>query len=114
MPLALPEPFNSFFETLFYYGSFSTALFTLVMYLNAVQNGAKFQREFMVLRGELSIIACILALGHNIHTGQTYFVWLFTEPERLTRDTALLLATLTTLVLIALMLPLFITSFPSV
>lgn len=106
-----PQSIDSVFVTLFYYGSFSTALFTLVMYMNAVKNGSKFQKEFMVLRGELSIIACILAFGHNIHAGRTYFVWLFVEPERFTRDTELLLATVITLVLIALMVPLFITSF---
>ncbi len=111
---SLSAPISTLFTIFFSYGTLSTALFTLVMYMNAVPNGSKFQKHFMPLRGELSIIACILALGHNLFTGQTYFDWLLNNPERLQNDLPLLYATYITIVLIILLLPLFITSFKTV
>lgn len=66
----------------------------------------------MPIRGELSIIASILTLGHNISFGLTYFRLLFTQPDCLPVNQ--LLAAICSLVMLCIMLPLFITSFKCV
>ncbi|MBQ3880064.1 MAG: FMN-binding protein [Oscillospiraceae bacterium] len=37
----------------------------------------------MPMRAQLSILACILTIGHNIAYGKTYFVMLFGAPSRM-------------------------------
>ncbi len=96
----------------FAWGGFASAIFVVVMYAGAVQQGSVAQRKWMPIRAELSIIASILTLGHNLSAGQTYFVYLFTEPSKL--QGSLLWATICTLLMLCIMLPLFITSFPKV
>ena len=66
----------------------------------------------MPIRAELSIIASILTLGHNIIYGKTYFVLLFTKPGII--KTNVLIAAIISLILILIMVPLMITSFPKV
>lgn len=90
----------------------STALFAAVMYAGAVPNGSKLMKAVMPIRGELSIIASILTLGHNISFGLTYFRLLFTQPDCLPVNQ--LLAAICSLVMLCIMLPLFITSFKCV
>ena len=46
-------------------GALAMALFYIVMFANAVPNGAAFMRAVMPIRGELSILASILAVGHG-------------------------------------------------
>ncbi len=93
-------------------GALGTALFVVVMITGALPNGSAAMKKLMPIRGELSIIASILTLGHNITYGKTYFVMLFTQPDMLSGTQ--LLACLTSLVMICIMLPLFITSFKAV
>lgn len=93
-------------------GPLATALFALVMYMAILPRGGKAVKRLLPIRAELSIIACILTLGHNLAHGKTYFVMLFTRPERLSGN--LLWAAMISAVLIFIMLPLFITSFPMV
>lgn len=109
---SLPSFCSSFMSTFFYYGTVSTAIFTLVMYANAFRNGSIVQKTLMPIRAELSIIACILAYAHNIYAGKTYFVMLFTDSGRM--STLTICACIITMILIALMTPLFITSFKPV
>ena len=90
----------------------STALFAAVMYAGAVPNGSRFMKAVMPIRGELSIIASILTLGHNISYGKTYFRMLFVQPDRLPVNQ--LLAAVCSLVMLCIMLPLLITSFKCV
>lgn len=108
----LPAPLATFMSTFFQYGTVATAMFSLVMYTNAFHNGSFIQKTFMPIRAELSIIACILAYGHNIYTGKSYFVMLFTHADKMSTST--ICATLLTLVLLLIMTPLFVTSFKSV
>lgn len=93
---------------IFTQGGLGGALFIAVMFAAAVPNGSRYMRLVMPIRGELSIIASILTLGHNIAFGRTYFVRLFA-------GTALpfpvLCAAICSLCMIVIMLPLFITSF---
>ncbi|WP_455537959.1 hypothetical protein [Terrisporobacter sp.] len=92
--------------------AFATAIFVIVMYTGAFKNGGKLIKFLMPIRAQLSIIACILTLAHNISFGKYYFVSLFTAPK--TIPTNMKAAAVVSIILIVIMIPLFITSFPSV
>lgn len=93
-------------------GALGTALFVVVMITGALPNGSSAMKKLMPVRGELSIIASILTLGHNITYGKTYFVMLFTQPAMLSATQ--LAACISSIVMICIMIPLFITSFKAV
>lgn len=93
-------------------GGLAGALFILVMFAGAVKNGSIYMRRIMPIRGELSIMASILTLGHNIAFGRTYFVRLYTSAAELRWN--VLAAAICSLIMIAVMLPLFVTSFKSI
>lgn len=40
------------------------ALFTVVMFVGALPQGSRLRKRFAPIRGEMSIVACLLALGH--------------------------------------------------
>ena len=92
--------------------AFATALFAVVMYMAVLPRGGRAVKRLFPIRAELSILACILTLGHNLAYGKTYFVMLLTRPERLEGE--ILWAAICSVVLVALMLPLMVTSFPRV
>lgn len=93
-------------------GSLGTAMFIAVMYAGALPKGSKLIAPLMKIRGELSITAAILVLCHNFTYGMTYFRMLFTKTSMLSATQ--LAAAVISLVLIAIMLVLTVTSFPSV
>lgn len=107
-----PAWVRSWIWPIFARSALSTALFAAVMYAGAVPNGSRLMKTVMPIRGELSIIASILTLGHNISFGMTYFRLLFTRPDRL--PTNQLLAAVCSLVMLCIMIPLFVTSFKCV
>lgn len=109
---AFPAWVRTWIWPLFSRGALSTALFVAVMYAGAVPHGSRLMKTLMPIRGELSILASILTLGHNIAYGKTYFRMLFTRPERLARTQ--LLAAVCSLVMLCIMIPLFVTSFKCV
>lgn len=102
---------TNFIVPIFTQGGLAGALFMAVMFAAAVPNGSKFMRTVMPIRGEVSIIASILTLGHNIVFGRTYFVSLFSGAAM---PANLLLAAICSLIMLAIMLPLFVTSFKRV
>lgn len=108
----LPVWAQNAFLALFTRGAFATALWLIIMNTGALKNGSKLIKALMPIRGELSILAAILTLGHNICYGKTYFVRLFTQASSMawTQWTAAVIS----LVMIALLLPLTVTSFPAV
>lgn len=93
-------------------GALGTSMFIIVMMIGALQNNNIIKKWFMPIRGELSIIASIFVLLHNFYYGEYYFKILFTNPSEL--DAYRIVATIVSLVLIAIMIPLFITSFKCV
>ena len=99
---------NSVLWNIFVNCAFATALFAVVMYMAVLPRGGRAVKRLLPVRAELSIIASILTLGHNVAYGRTYMI----RPERL--EGALLWAAICSVVLIALMLPLMVTSFPKV
>ena len=109
---SFPEWFTDSIVMMYARGALSTAVFAIVMYLGVVPLHFAPAKRLMRIRGEISIIGSILALGHNIYYGIYYFPHLFTEPGEL--GVPYLIATILTLILIAIMLPLMITSFRSV
>lgn len=90
-------------------GAFSTATFIIVMYLGAFKKNTIMAKKLFSIRGEMSIIACISTLGHNIVYGINYFPKLFLNPASLNKSQ--IIATSLTMGMILIMLPLFITSF---
>jgi DMSO/TMAO reductase YedYZ heme-binding membrane subunit/uncharacterized protein with FMN-binding domain len=103
--VSFPTWFNSWVWPLVSRSGLSAALFVAVMFAGALTNGSKPVKVLMPIRGELSILACILTLGHNISYGMTYF-------RRLTRLPSYQLgAAICSIVMICIMLPLFVTSF---
>ena len=66
---------------LFTKSTFATSIFVVVMYTGALKNGSKLMKILMPIRAELSIIASILTLAHNISFGRYHFVTLFTKPK---------------------------------
>lgn len=110
--VTFPEWFQNWVWPIVSRSAFSTALFAAIMWTGALPNGSKAIKHLMPIRGELSILACILTLGHNASYGLTYFRFLFTQPSLLPDNQ--LAAAICSLVMICIMLPLFVTSFKSV
>lgn len=93
-------------------GGLAGAFFVIVMMTGALPNKTSLIKILMPVRGELSIIASILTLGHNMAYGKTYFVALLCNSSQM--PVAQRLAAYCSLAMILLMLPLFITSFKTV
>lgn len=107
-----PSFLQNYVIGLFSRGALATALWCVVMWTGALPNGSILMKAFMPIRGELSILAAILTLGHNMGYGKTYFVRLFTDPGSMkpTQVTAGILS----LLMLAIMIPLTILSFPMI
>ncbi|MGM9605103.1 MAG: FMN-binding protein [Faecousia sp.] len=92
-------------------GAVGTAFFIFVMYAGALPNGHPLMKKIMPIRGELSIFACLLTLGHNLSYGKNYLTpgYLFSAPVSPTKVAAWISA-----VSILLMLMLTITSIKAV
>lgn len=82
------------------------------MWTGAFPNKSAPIKAFMPIRGELSILAAILTLCHNVYYGRTYFVRLFTDSEHM--STAQVTAAVLSLAMLAIMIPLTVMSFPKV
>ena len=83
---ALPAWFTATILPILIKSTFATAIFVIVMYTGAFKNGSKLIKFLMPIRAELSIIAGILTLAHNISFGRNHFVNLFTAPETMTTN----------------------------
>ena len=108
----VPEFVNTYIIGLFSRGAFGTALWAVEMWTGAFPNGSKPIKAFMPIRGELSIFAAILTLGHNIGYGKTYFVRLFTDASRMSAEQ--LTASFLTIAMLIIMIPLTVMSFPQI
>ena len=78
--------FNDYILNMFRRGTIGTALFVVVMYMATLKNGSKAMKTLMPIRGQLSIMASIMCLCHNIFFGRTYFIMMFTKPDEYTMD----------------------------
>ncbi len=107
-----PSWLKDYILPIFTKSSLATSVFVVVMYTGAFKNGSKPIKFLMPIRAQLSIIGCILALSHNIIYGKTHFVKLFTNPSSMA--TNMVIAAIISIILILIMLPLMVTSFPKV
>jgi DMSO/TMAO reductase YedYZ heme-binding membrane subunit len=102
----LPEWFTDWVVIPILHGTLSTAFFVIVMYIGALSDKVPGVKGLREIRGALSIIACILAVGHNVSFGTYYFPAIFSgEPEPV-----YIISACMSVALIAIMLPLGITS----
>lgn len=108
----LPVFVNTYILGLFTRGTLATALWCVVMISGALPNGSVPIKKLMPIRGELSIFTAILTLGHNIGYGRTYFVLLFTNRERMSENQ--IYASICTIIMLAIMIPLTVMSFPKI
>lgn len=109
---AAPEWITEYIVNPFKRGALPTAMFIVVMYVGALDAKKASVSKLLGIRGELSIIACILTLGHNIIYGQKQFVNLFTNPSEMKPHS--LIAAIISIIMIAILLPLMVTSFKAV
>ncbi len=107
-----PAWMQTYFFGLLTRGAFATALWCIVMWTGALPNGSKAMKMLMPIRGELSILAAIFTLGHNIGYGRIYFVRMFTDAAHMSGTQ--FAAGVLSLLMLLIMLPLTILSFPSV
>ncbi|MCI7813588.1 MAG: FMN-binding protein [Lachnospiraceae bacterium] len=108
----IPGWLNTFVTDYIRRGVVATSLFLIVMYAILMPPKSKSQKVFMGLRGEIAIMASLLILSHNMYYGKRYFRMLFTDIQGL--QTAERVAALCSLLMIALLIPLTITSFKTV
>lgn len=108
----LPSWFNEYFMKIFSRGIFATATFMIVMYLGTITKHNDFSKKLMAIRGEISIMASLLVFSHNIIFGLRYFPTLFTNPSSMPKRE--LIASIITMFLLLMLIPLFVTSFKSV
>ena len=107
-----PAFVNNYIIALFSRGTLATGLWAVVMWTGALPNGSKPIKALMPIRGELSIFAALLTLGHNIGFGKTYFVRMFTAPGSMGAQQ--LAAGIISIIMLAIMLPLTVMSFPKI
>lgn len=110
--IRLQGPFREF-ESLISRGILGTAIIAVVMVVGALNNKQPYTRRFLSIRAELSIIACILILPHNI-------VYAYYSLLNLTKvlaappsnfKTVSLCISISGILAVTIMIPLFITSF---
>lgn len=110
--VAMPQFVRQNIVGIFAKGTIGTAFFIIVMITGALPRGSKLIGPLMRIRGELSIMAAILVLSHNLTYGMTYFKMLFSVPAAL--PAAQRCAAVISLILIVLMIGLTVISFPAV
>ena len=81
--VAMPQFVRQNIVGIFAKGTIGTAFFIIVMITGALPRGSKLIGPLMRIRGELSIMAAILVLSHNLTYGMTYFKMLFSAPAAL-------------------------------
>ncbi len=110
--LRLPAFANEWIMPFFAKGGLAGAMFILVMYAGAMPTASKAQRLLMPVRGQLSIIASILALAHAVYSGRPYLLILLNKMRSF--SSGQLAVFVFSLLMIAVMIPLFVTSFKKI
>ncbi|MCR5428137.1 MAG: FMN-binding protein [Lachnospiraceae bacterium] len=93
-------------------GGLAGALFVLVMSANAFPNGSRPIKLLMPIRGEMSIMASILAMSHIAIYGSTQLKSLFGHWGSIAAAT--LISDIMSFGLVLLLIPLFVTSFKKI
>lgn len=90
------------------HGGLAGAFFILVMFAGALHSKSRWKMVLVPIRGELAIYASILASGHIFIYGKTQYSHLLMGDDMLP---AIRISVIITIIMIALMLPCFVTSF---
>ncbi|MBR2790977.1 MAG: hypothetical protein IKD70_10290 [Eggerthellaceae bacterium] len=93
-------------------GLFAISFFIIVMYIGVLDDQNQVRKMLMPIRGELSVIACILAFGHAINYLQSYLTVIFGYSSMVA--THILIGMIIALIILILLIPLTITSFKSI
>ncbi len=107
-----PDFVSNYIIALFSRGALATGLWAVIMWTGALPNGSKAIKTLMPIRGELSILAALLTLGHNIRFGKIYFLRMFTAPQSMSGQQ--LAAGIISIIMLVIMLPLTVMSFPKI
>lgn len=105
--LGLPRAVDNVLFMLVHKCALALALFTIVMFIGAFSRESKVRRWLQPVRAELSIVACILSLGHMTVYLANYAIRFLAGAV----DGAVFVALVVALVLFALILVLGVTSF---
>ena len=108
----LPAWVTKYVLGLFQRGALATALWVIVMFTGALPARNTLRKIWLPIRGQLSILAAILSLCHNATFGRVYFVALVKNTAAL--STTQLMAAVLSVVLLVIMIPLTVMSFPQV
>ena len=93
-------------------GLFAISFFIIVMYIGVLDEQNPVRKMLMPIRGELSVIACILAFGHAINYLQSYLTVIFGYSSMVAAH--ILIGMIIALIILILLIPLTITSFKSI
>lgn len=104
-----PEVIRPIFSDYLQKGILAAALFVIVMFAPLMPKKSRFIRVFMGLRGEIAIMASFLLLSHIIRYGKDYVTRYFLGENQWQIQT--ILTVIVCAVMIALLIPLAITSF---
>ena len=107
-PERFPDWVNAYLGPMFRKGTLGTGIFAVVMFLGAMGKDSKLRKYLMPVRGRLSILASIIIFSHVVFYLPVYLPKLY-RPGSM--DTEKTIATVLSIVMLAIMLPLFITSF---
>ena len=107
-----PGWFGNWVWPIFARGALAGAIFVLVMLTGAFPKSSRGLKLLLPVRGQLSILACILSIGHNLAYSKTYLIRMFTHTGSMPLPT--LISVICAVGMDLLMIPLFITSFPTV
>lgn len=108
---ALPFPISYIITNILGRGTLAGTLFILVM-VASVCPFNPMRAMLLRTRGEMAIIASLFTLIHNIAYGKKYFVALFIKPSSISLP--VIIATILSLIMILLLIPLTVTSFMTV
>ena len=108
---ALPFPVSYIITSILDRGTLAGALILLVM-IASVCPIKSMHAMLLRTRGEMAIIAALFTLIHNIAYGKKYFTALFIKPASM--PIPVIIASILSLIMILLLLPLTITSFMTV
>lgn len=90
----------------------SFSFLTVVMFIGVLPDSLKLKKDLLAIRGELSIIAALLSLGHIVHYLNAYLGRVFLQPS--TIDANLLVSFCLSSLLVILLAILTVTSFKAV
>ena len=82
-PAGIPAFLNQYVLAQLTKGTLATACWAIVMWTGALPNSSPLMKRFMPVRGQLSIFAAILTLGHAVGFGISFIPRWFQQPDAL-------------------------------